>query len=198
MKNFDAPYLADSITDFWRRWHISLSTFLRDYLYIPLGGNRKGTRRTYVNLATVMLFGGLWHGANWTFVVWGALHGTLLICERSLGKRSAYERLPQVLRIGITFLLVLITWVFFRAEDLSSAISYLASMCGLQPADGNGVLLSVELYTVRNITSLAIAAMLVLQPLQAHDWSQQTDLAGNRRFDSLVCSGLGRDVQPGI
>ena len=120
-----------------------------------------------------MLFGGLWHGANWTFVVWGALHGTLLICERSLGKRSAYERLPQVLRIGITFLLVLITWVFFRAEDLSSAISYLASMCGLQPADGNGVLLSVELYTVRNITSLTIAAMLVLQPLQAHDWSQR-------------------------
>ena len=87
-KNFNAPYLADSITDFWRRWHISLSTFLRDYLYIPLGGNRKGQVRTYINLAIVMLLGGLWHGANWVFVVWGLFHGLLLGLERFLGRRS--------------------------------------------------------------------------------------------------------------
>ncbi len=90
-KNFDSPYKADSITDFWRRWHISLSTFLRDYLYIPLGGNRKGPVRTYVNLIVVMLLGGLWHGANWTFVLWGAYHGTLLAFERFRGKRSAFR-----------------------------------------------------------------------------------------------------------
>ena len=89
LKNFDSPYQAESITDFWRRWHISLSTFLRDYLYIPLGGNRKGPRRTYVNLIVVMLLGGLWHGANWTFVAWGAYHGILLAFERFRGKRSA-------------------------------------------------------------------------------------------------------------
>ena len=89
LKNFDSPYHAESITDFWRRWHISLSTFLRDYLYIPLGGNRKGPRRTYVNLIVVMLLGGLWHGANWTFVAWGAYHGTLLAFERFQGKQSA-------------------------------------------------------------------------------------------------------------
>ena len=91
LKNFDSPYKAESITDFWRRWHISLSTFLRDYLYIPLGGNRKGPRRTYVNLILVMLLGGLWHGANWTFVAWGAYHGILLAFERFRGKRSAYR-----------------------------------------------------------------------------------------------------------
>ena len=91
LKNFDSPYKAESITDFWRRWHISLSTFLRDYLYIPLGGNRKGPLRTYVNLIVVMLLGGLWHGANWTFVAWGAYHGILLAFERFRGKRSAYR-----------------------------------------------------------------------------------------------------------
>src|SRR4029079_2101918 len=87
-KNFDSPYKAESITDFWRRWHLSLSTWLRDYLYIPLGGNRKGDGRTYVNLCLVMLIGGLWHGAAWTFVIWGAIHGGWLALERALGKDS--------------------------------------------------------------------------------------------------------------
>ncbi len=87
-KNFASPYLAESITDFWRRWHISLSTWLRDYLYVPLGGNRKGPRRTYINLTIVMLLGGLWHGANWTFVIWGTYHGVLLAFERWKGKET--------------------------------------------------------------------------------------------------------------
>ena len=91
-KNFDSPYLAQSMTDFWRRWHISLSTWLRDYLYVPLGGNRKGPRRTYVNLFVVMLLGGLWHGAAWNFVIWGGLHGLLLAYERMRGKAPAYGR----------------------------------------------------------------------------------------------------------
>ncbi len=118
MKNFDSPYRAESITDFWRRWHISLSTFLRDYLYIPLGGNKRGARRTYINLALVMLFGGLWHGANWTFIVWGAYHGALLIGERWAGRKPAYQHLPRSFRIGLTFVLVLGSWVWFRAESL--------------------------------------------------------------------------------
>src|SRR5215207_2749371 len=95
IQNFDSPYTADSITDFWRRWHISLSTFLRDYLYIPLGGNRLGHMRTYVNLMTVMVIGGLWHGASWNFVIWGAIHGVVLAVERMQGKDSIYKSLPR-------------------------------------------------------------------------------------------------------
>ena len=110
-KNFDSPYKAESVTDFWRRWHISLSTWLRDYLYRPLGGNRSGRRRTYLNLAIVMLLGGLWHGAAWNFVVWGGLHGALLAIERAGGKRSWYRRLPRAARVATTFLLVLVIGV---------------------------------------------------------------------------------------
>src|SRR5208283_2031867 len=116
MKNFDDPYLAESITDFWHRWHISLSTWLRDYLYVPLGGNRKGEARTIVNLMTVMLIGGLWHGASWNFVIWGAIQGTMLIVERRRGKESPYRRLPVYMRIAFTFLITCVSWVFFRAE----------------------------------------------------------------------------------
>jgi alginate O-acetyltransferase complex protein AlgI len=130
-KNFDSPYLSQSITELWQRWHLSLSTWLRDYLYIPLGGNRKGVRRTYVNLATVMLLGGLWHGASWNFVIWGGIHGGVLALERMQGKRSVYRNLPKVVKIGITFIITLIAWVFFRARDLPSALTYLGSMFGL-------------------------------------------------------------------
>ena len=103
IQNFDSPYQADSITDFWRRWHISLSTWLRDYLYIPLGGNRRGKVRTYVNLMLVMLIGGLWHGASWTFVIWGAIHGGMLAFERMQGKQGLLSRLPRPWRVALTF-----------------------------------------------------------------------------------------------
>jgi alginate O-acetyltransferase complex protein AlgI len=171
-KNFNAPYLAESITDFWRRWHISLSTFLRDYLYIPLGGNRRGPSRTYVNLATVMVLGGLWHGANWTFLVWGAMHGALLMGERRVGKNSLYRTLPKALRIAITFVLVLIAWVFFRAENLAAAGDYLRAMFAFQGTPGSSLLLAAELYTARNLAVMAICVALTIQPLQAFDWSQ--------------------------
>ena len=117
-RNFNAPYLAQSITDFWRRWHISLSSWLRDYLYIPLGGNRVGPMRTYFNLAAVMFLCGLWHGANWTFIAWGLYHGALLIQERPLGKRPFYAFLPKPARIAATLVLVMIGWVLFRASDI--------------------------------------------------------------------------------
>src|SRR6266566_1124109 len=100
IQNFDSPYKSESITDFWRRWHISLSTWLRDYLYVPLGGNRKGPLRTYMNLMTVMLLGGLWHGASWNFVIWGGIHGGMLAFERAQGKNSPYRRLPGPVRVG--------------------------------------------------------------------------------------------------
>jgi alginate O-acetyltransferase complex protein AlgI len=128
--NFDQPYRSTSITDFWRRWHISLSTFLRDYLYIPLGGNRKGTARTYVNLAATMLLGGLWHGAAWTFVVWGAYQGLWLVIERLLGKRDPLHFAPRFVQIAVTFVLAMIGWVFFRAPGMQSAGTHLAAMFG--------------------------------------------------------------------
>ncbi len=126
--NFNAPYKAHNIADFWRRWHISLSTWLRDYLYIPLGGNRKGPRRTYLNLLLTMLLGGLWHGAAWTFVVWGGLHGGALALTRAFqnfrarrGLKASKSRLMHVLCVGLTFHLVCAAWIFFRAETFGKA-----------------------------------------------------------------------------
>jgi alginate O-acetyltransferase complex protein AlgI len=173
MKNFDSPYLAESITDFWRRWHISLSTFLRDYLYIPLGGNRRGAGRTYLNLEIVMLLGGLWHGANWTFVVWGAYHGVLLAGERIVGKQSLYRRLPRQARVAITFVLVLFSWVLFRAETLSDAVQYLGIMFGAGGEGIGAVLLPAQLYGRSALCSMVLAALVVLWPVQAYEWSEK-------------------------
>jgi alginate O-acetyltransferase complex protein AlgI len=130
IQNFDAPYKSRSITEFWRRWHISLSTWLRDYLYIPLGGNRRGEARTYLNLWIVMLLGGLWHGASWNFVIWGGIHGSALAFERAQGRHSLYRRLPAALQVVITFGVVCLAWVFFRAPTLARATEYLASLFG--------------------------------------------------------------------
>jgi alginate O-acetyltransferase complex protein AlgI len=131
IQNFDSPYKSRSITEFWRRWHISLSTWLRDYLYIPLGGNRRGSRRTYVNLMTVMLLGGLWHGASWNFVIWGGIHGGMLGLERKLGQKHPLRRLPPAISVAFTFLIVCLSWVFFRAKTLGQALDYLGSLFGL-------------------------------------------------------------------
>ena len=128
--NFQRPYASLSMTEFWRRWHISLSSWFRDYLYIPLGGNRHGPLRTYANLALVFLLCGLWHGAAWTFVIWGLWHGALLIAER-LGLGAALARLPAPLAQAYPLLMVMLGWVFFRADSVPHALSYLAAMAGL-------------------------------------------------------------------
>jgi alginate O-acetyltransferase complex protein AlgI len=169
-KNFASPYLSESITEFWRRWHISLSTWLRDYLYIPLGGNQRGRRRTYINLAIVMLLGGLWHGANWTFIAWGAYHGLLLAFERWHGKKSVYSWLPQPARVAITFVLVLISWVLFRSANFPQAASYLGSMFGLTAAAKSSVLLASEIYTPYHLVILAVCAGLSFHRLEVYDW----------------------------
>lgn len=132
MENFREPYLAKSITDFWKRWHISLSSWFRDYLYIPLGGNRQGPRRTYVNLMVVMVLCGLWHGPAWTFVVWGAWHGILLVFERYRSTARQKQAVPQPVAIVGTMLLVMIGWVVFRASSLPDAFRMYAGMLGLQ------------------------------------------------------------------
>jgi D-alanyl-lipoteichoic acid acyltransferase DltB (MBOAT superfamily) len=136
--NFYSPYKATSIVEFWRRWHITLSRFLRDYLYIPLGGNRCGKTRRYLNLAVTMLLGGLWHGAGWTFVVWGALHGIYLVINhawtrlrRSIGGRwNKPSAVGRALSWLLTFFAVVVGWVFFRAESFDAAIGMLTAMSG--------------------------------------------------------------------
>jgi len=136
--NFNSPYKSANIIEFWRRWHITLSRFLRDYLYIPLGGNRKGRTRRYLNLLITMLLGGLWHGAGWTFAIWGALHGFYLAINRAwrtlaerLGFRSESSNgLGRMIGQATTFLAVVVAWVFFRSENVSSAIEMLKAMAG--------------------------------------------------------------------
>jgi alginate O-acetyltransferase complex protein AlgI len=128
MLNFNKPYLAKSISEFWKRWHISLSTWFRDYLYIPLGGSRKHPNRTLLNLMVVFTVSGFWHGASWTFIIWGALHGFYLICENTFLKRLHFERWPVALSRSYVFLLVLLTWVFFRAKSTPEAFQILGNL----------------------------------------------------------------------
>jgi len=127
-QNFNRPYLALSLQDFWRRWHMTLSRWLRDYLYIPLGGNRGGRRRTYRNLMLTMLLGGLWHGASWTFLLWGGIHGTALSAERWGRERLPAFRLPAWAAWLVTFHVVCVAWVFFRAPDLGTAFDVLGGL----------------------------------------------------------------------
>jgi alginate O-acetyltransferase complex protein AlgI len=131
VENFNAPYISQSITEFWRRWHISLSLWLRDYLYLPLGGNRRGTTRTYINLALTMILGGLWHGANWTFILWGAWHGIWLAAERALGAKSKATVWPTLIAWPLTMTAVMIGWVMFRAASVTDALTVYAGMVGL-------------------------------------------------------------------
>jgi D-alanyl-lipoteichoic acid acyltransferase DltB (MBOAT superfamily) len=130
MRNFDQPYRAQSLQEFWRRWHISLSSWLRDYLYIPLGGNRKGKVRTYVNLMITMLLGGIWHGAHWKFVLWGALHGGGLAVERALGlgERPRSTRWGRILATLVIFHFVCFAWIFFRASSMENALAVLSGL----------------------------------------------------------------------
>lgn len=138
--NFDSPYKSRNITEFWRRWHMTLSRFLRDYLYIPLGGNRQGALRRHLNLMTTMVLGGLWHGAGWNFVLWGTLHGSYLVINHAWQgvTRQLPFRLPAGLARGtstlLTFLCVVVAWVYFRAPDLDTAHRILAGMSGLYGA----------------------------------------------------------------
>lgn len=172
-KNFDSPYLSASITEFWRRWHISLSSWLRDYLYFPLGGNRKGRLRTYANLAVVMLLGGLWHGAAWTFLIWGAIHGTLLAFERAIGKDSLYRGLPKFARVALTFVIVMFAWVFFRSADLPSAVRHCAAMVGLGSPTENAGLLGGVIYQPYYVMTLLAAAVVTWTCPQTWDFTRR-------------------------
>jgi alginate O-acetyltransferase complex protein AlgI len=193
-QNFRYPYAAIGFSDFWKRWHITLSSWLRDYLYIPLGGNRKGELRTYVNLMTTMLLGGLWHGANWTFVVWGGLHGTYLCIERLFRPKKIVEMEPipvpvttaslapgfmrtktmnKFLLALVTFFLVNITWVFFRAQNFSTAWRMLSSMFG-KVNNGSPVLPTINMIKVGVVVVGMVATHWFLRNTTVLEVAQKT------------------------
>ena len=172
-KNFASPYKSQSITEFWRRWHTSLSNWLKDYLYIPLGGNRCGNIRTYINLAFVMLLGGLWHGASWNFLFWGAIHGGYLAFERAQGKESIYHRIPEILQIMITFFIVVISWIFFRADTLSAAWEYLCSMFGCAGSYGHSSVVKGLIYSPYYLLNFLLAGVVIWACPQSWDFTRK-------------------------
>jgi alginate O-acetyltransferase complex protein AlgI len=175
-QNFNAPFRAEGISDFWHRWHMSLSRWLRDYLYVPLGGNRKGGLRTYVNLLLTMLLGGLWHGANWTFVVWGAYHGVLLALERAV--RPLLAAAPRAVLRAATFLLVVVGFVIFRSTDLAMAQAWLGRMVGIGAAAGE----------VPAALVAWIAVALVLVNVAPETWDIR--FGTRRRWAPVYAAGL--------
>jgi D-alanyl-lipoteichoic acid acyltransferase DltB (MBOAT superfamily) len=191
--NFNSPYKAVSIIDFWRRWHITLSNFLRDYLYIPLGGNRKGKLRRHINLMITMLLGGLWHGAGWTFVFWGGLHGTYLIINhqwnslrRTLGhdlKKSHWW--SRCLGILVTFIAVVVGWVFFRAENMETAIAMCYAMVG-----ANGFSLASSLPIDKKVVLLMLLCVWLLPNTQ--QWIGQHNPALDYQTGAEKTSGWGK------
>lgn len=156
LENFNYPYICQSVKDFWRRWHMSLSTWFRDYVYIPLGGNRCGARRQVCNLLIVWLLTGMWHGAAWTFIFWGLYYGLLLLLERRF--RSVLDKLPRVLRHGYAMLAVIIGWVFFRADSLHSATSFLRAMFGFSHAGAVDATARLLLHDNMLVIALAVLA----------------------------------------
>ena len=186
LENFRYPYMATSITDFWRRWHISLSSWFRDYLYIPLGGNRGSRLRTYTNLMIVFLLCGLWHGASWTFIVWGAFHGLFLIVER-LGLNSALDRAWRPLQHFYVLVAVMVGWVFFRVETIAHGFTYLSAMSGMT----SGIYLASDFWTLELAWVLPFA-ILAATPVRPWIEAQLTKLPQLEGVGSLVETlGLG-------
>ena len=186
MENFNQPYISQSITEFWRRWHISLSTWLRDYLYVPLGGNRHGTFNTYRNLFLTMLLGGFWHGANWTFLIWGAWHGTWLAIERALGVKAAATQF-NLFKWAFTLLLVMLGWVIFRAENLEVAGRMYAALFAFDDW-------RLSELTLARITGLQMSTLLLAWVVIALCGARQF-LAGRRHAPGMTLAGAGAALQ---
>ena len=177
-ENFHQPYLSRNVTEFWRRWHMTLSSWFRDYLYIPLGGNRHGTFRTGLNLVLVFFFCGLWHGAAYTFIIWGLYHGALLLVERVLKMRWGIQPNGWSGQT-LTFILVLISWVFFRAHSLPEALTFLKAMFGLAGGENRPVFTASFYLSANNVCYLLVAAVCAF-------WPERPVLAG--RSASIVGS----------
>lgn len=186
-RNFDRPYQAQSVTEFWRRWHMTLSSWFRDYLYIPLGGNRAGGMRTGANLLAVFLLCGLWHGASWTFAIWGLYHGAFLIAERGFRSVAGF-RIWRPLRHAYLLLVVLIGWVLFRADSLPHAGAMLRAMAGFSAA--GPLAMPPERYATASVaTALMVAASLIASPPLAA-WRDALRVAVARPAAALALDGM--------
>ncbi len=201
-ENFRWPYIAQSVQEFWRRWHMSLSTWFRDYLYVPLGGNRVSPAKTYRNLVTVFFLCGLWHGASWNFVIWGLYHGAFLVIER-LGLADGIKQLPRPVRHAYLLLVVMIGWVFFRADTLPGALAFLRAMAGLNHPGPTpfavGWYLSRELWVALAVGAIGSAPVVVAlgrwrdraaasAPDAPFDWA--LGLAGNAALALMLVASV--------
>lgn len=180
-ENFNLPYLATSLTDFWRRWHISLSTWIKEYLYIPLGGNRVSTARSYANLCICFVLSGLWHGASWNFVIWGCLHGIALVFDRAFWLHFQ-QGLPRPLNIAITFGYVVLTWVFFRCDTFQHALGFLRALAGAHLDATNAVVPQTDTLIVLLVAIAIVFAPLVIPQLRERRNEYQESRVGMLSF----------------
>lgn len=187
LENFNFPYIAKSIQEFWRRWHISLSTWFRDYVYIPLGGNRKGPYKTYFNLITVFFLTGLWHGATWSFIIWGLFHGLFLIIER-LGFSKILKRLPSVFQWMYMILVVMVGWVLFRVEAFPDAIAYIAKLFNVGSVSNDSFL--VYLNNERILVLLVAALSSSLFFFKVKSFLDQKKLSQSNAYQSILDFGV--------
>jgi len=188
LENFNYPYISRSISEFWRRWHISLSTWFRDYVYIPLGGSRCRTGRVYFNLCLVFFLCGLWHGASWTFVVWGLYHGVFLVIERFAGERVKARPWPMVQHLYV-LLVSMVGWVFFRSETFSQALVFLKAMVGFAP--GTGAEYYVAMYLNNQLLIVLLAGAIGSLPIvpRLNRWHENV-VSGRSGVGVLVVESL--------
>lgn len=185
LENFDYPYISKSITEFWRRWHISLGTWFKEYVYIPLGGNRKGNIRTYINLGVVFLVTGLWHGANWTFILWGIWHGIFVITERAFGVNKIKQSALDPLRHLYTILAFVMGWTLFRTDTIKEGIGFIAAMFHVYVP--SIMPFTIDYYLTPRACIILIIALLVSTPLMDTLLHRICNLAG--RFNNLLEEG---------
>jgi alginate O-acetyltransferase complex protein AlgI len=185
LKNFNYPYIATSITDFWRRWHISLSTWFKEYVYIPLGGNRKGTRRQIINLLIVWGLTGLWHGAAYNFILWGLYYGLILIIEKFV-LRGLIEKLPAVIRHIYTIILFLIGWVIFYFEDMGEMGAFIASMFNFS----DGILGAQAGVLVMRYLAIFVIAVIACTPLAKNIYLKIRDKGFMWLPETAYCAGI--------
>lgn len=172
-RNFNGPYRAKSITEFWKYWHISLTSWFRDYLYIALGGNRVSKGRLYLNLFLVMFASGVWHGANWTFVCWGLYHAFFMIIERAHNKEALYSRAPKLVQVILTQVIVLFGWVLFRADNIGEAFRMWKSLLGLNAVSGADPILAAEIFTPSCVFFMGVAGLLSFWRFRSYDWCSE-------------------------
>ena len=191
LENFNMPYISQSITEFWRRWHISLSNWMKEYLYIPLGGNRVSTGRMYMNLWIVFLLSGLWHGAQWTFVAWGIFHGLFLVIDKLFWLKIT-KKLPKLINVAVTFLIVLCSWVFFRSDTIQEAFQYLNVMFDFSSITvAHPSRLPASVIHTRGTVTLFIAIILSFLPVRSFIEERVRAFHATYKENSLLLSRAG-------